>query len=297
MVRLAHLSDIHISAVPLGWRKRDWLNKRFTSWLNLRFGRQQRFARADEVASRLMDELPERGIDHIIFSGDATALGFESEFRRAAEILRVGSTASPGIAVPGNHDYITGGVAASGLFERFFEPWQAGVRIDEQQYPFAQRVGPVWLVGVNAATGNWIPWDAAGTVGPLQRERLRRLLARLDPGPRFLVIHYPIRLASGENEPRRHGLLDLSAVLDIAQAGGVCLWLHGHRHTPYVIDRPAWSPFPAICAGSGTQSGIWSYNEYTIDDATLKAVRRTFDPATNGFRDAEEFQIKLAAST
>ena len=56
MVRLAHLSDIHISAVPLGWRKRDWLNKRFTSWLNLRFGRQQRFARADEVAVRLIGE-------------------------------------------------------------------------------------------------------------------------------------------------------------------------------------------------------------------------------------------------
>src|ERR1043166_4760545 len=137
MVRLAHLSDIHISAVPLGWRKRDWLNKRFTSWLNLRFGRQQRFARADEVAGRLMEELPGRGIDHVIFSGDATALGFESEFRRAAEVLHVGRLPIPGLAVPGNHDYLTRDVAASGLFERYFEAWQGGVRIDDQRYPFA----------------------------------------------------------------------------------------------------------------------------------------------------------------
>jgi 3',5'-cyclic AMP phosphodiesterase CpdA len=297
MIRLAHLSDIHISAVPLGWRKRDWLNKRFTSWLNLRFGRQQRFARADEVATRLMHDLRQRDIDHIIFSGDATALGFESEFRQAAEIMQVGVTSIPALAVPGNHDYITREVAASGLFERFFEPWQSGIRIDVHRYPFAQRAGPVWLVGVNAATGNWIPWDAAGTVGPLQRERLRLLLRQLESGPRFLVIHYPVRLAGGENEPRRHGLRDLSDVLEIARAGGVRLWLHGHRHSPYFFDQPAWAPFPAICAGSGTQTGIWSYNEYTVGETILKAVRRSFDPAANRFRDAETFEVRLPAGT
>ena len=293
MIRLAHLSDIHISAVPLGWRKRDWLSKRLTSWLNLRFGRNKQFARAVEVASRLIDEVAVRGIDHVIFSGDATALGFEAELSRAAQILRVGDTSIPGIAVPGNHDYITRGAAASGLFERFFAPWQTGLRVDDQLYPFAQRVGPVWLIGVNAATGNWLPWDAAGAVGPAQLDRLRRLLDRLDPGPRVLVIHYPIRLASGANEPRHHGLRDLDQVLAIAQAGGVRLWLHGHRHSPYFFDQPAWALFPAICAGSGTHAGIWSYNEYTVDGPTLRAIRRAFDPATGRFGDVESFNVRL----
>ena len=114
MVRLAHISDVHISAPVLGWRRRDFFSKRLTSWFNLRcLGRAARFAHADEVLGQLMAELPGRGIDHIVFSGDATALGFEAEFRRAAELLRMGAEGIPGIAVPGNHDYLTCDTAAS----------------------------------------------------------------------------------------------------------------------------------------------------------------------------------------
>jgi 3',5'-cyclic AMP phosphodiesterase CpdA len=240
-----------------------------------------------------MDELPSRGIDHIVFSGDATALGFESEFRRAAEILRVETEPIPGIAVPGNHDYLTRSAAGSGLFERYFAPWQTGVRIGEHRYPFAQRAGPVWLVGVNAASGNWIPFDASGQVGPAQCDRLRFLLEQLEPGPRILVIHYPIRLSSGHSERPMHGLRDLPHVLAAARTGGVCLWLHGHRHEPYFFDQPNWAPFPAICAGSGTQQDIWSYNEYTVHSDRLNVVRRTFDLTTLRFQDAQQFEVRL----
>lgn len=296
MVRLAHFSDVHISAVPLGWRAGDWFSKRAASWFNLRWlGRHARFARADEVLGQLVAELPARGIDHIVFSGDATALGLEAEFRRAAEILCVGAGWITGIAVPGNHDYLTRNTAASGLFERYFAPWQDGVRIGTHTYPFAHRTGPIWLVGVNAATGNWMPMDASGAVGPAQRDRLRLLLARLDPGPRVLVIHYPIRLSSGANEHRYHGLRDVDEVVAIAKSGGVCLWLHGHRHQPYFFDQPPWAPFPTICAGSGTQGGIWSYNEYAVEASGLRATRRVFDPEAGRFRDVETFELRFPA--
>src|SRR5205085_2246262 len=87
MIRLAHFSDIHLSATPLGWRFGDWFSKRLTSWMNhCLLGRARKFALADEIVPRLMDDLSARGIDHIVFSGDATALGFEAEVRRAAEL-------------------------------------------------------------------------------------------------------------------------------------------------------------------------------------------------------------------
>ena len=35
MIRLAHVSDVHVSARPLGWKPRDWFNKRTTGWMNL----------------------------------------------------------------------------------------------------------------------------------------------------------------------------------------------------------------------------------------------------------------------
>ena len=78
--------------------------------------------------------------------------------------LRIGDGNIPGLAVPGNHDYCTLAAECSGHFERHFAPWQEGRRVDDHRYPFAQRAGSVWLIGVNAATGNRFPWDAGGGV-------------------------------------------------------------------------------------------------------------------------------------
>src|SRR5207248_9859364 len=126
-------------------------------------GRRHRFRRADEALTALAAELRERRPDRVVFSGDATALGFGAELIRAAELLGLADARMPpGLAVPGNHDYCTPAAEASGLFERLFTPWQQGERVDGTVYPFAQRVGHVWLVAVNSCTGNFWPWDAGG---------------------------------------------------------------------------------------------------------------------------------------
>ena len=197
--------------------------------------------------------------------------------------------------MPGNHDYLTRRSAASGAFERHFAPWQEGRRIGEHRYPFAQKVGPLWLIAVNAATGNRIPWDARGTVGAEQRARLQQLLAELS-GSKILVIHYPICLSTGMPEARFHALRDLDAVLAICLAGGVNLWLHGHRHTPYYFQQPAGVAFPVICAGTATQRGIWSYNEYAIEADILEARRRAYDPEGRCFREVETFTLSVPSS-
>jgi len=297
-VRLAHLSDVHITARPLGWRRPDWFTKRFPGWINYRWlGRAHRFRRADEVLAALLTDLRARPPDRVIFSGDATALGFEAEFVRAALLLGVGSPeALPGLAVPGNHDYYTPAVQRSGLFERYFAPWQTGERIDGTTYPFAQRVGPVWLVAVNSCTGNRAPWDAGGSVDAPQLERLGLLLERLEPGPRILVTHYPVALSSGQKERRTHGLRNLTDLVRVAARGGVCLWLHGHRHGPYCLPSPSFAPFPVICAGSATQYGLWSYNEYAIAGSRLEATRRVYAPGTRRFEDAGTFELSLNPS-
>jgi 3',5'-cyclic AMP phosphodiesterase CpdA len=294
MVYLAHLSDIHITAPTLGWRLRDYFSKRWPGWINFRWlGRGSRFRHADEVLTALSAELPQRRPDRVVFSGDATSMGFESEFRRAAEILGVSHPdMPPGLAVPGNHDYYTRPVAASGLFERYFGPWLQGERIDGATYPFAQRIGHVWLVGVNSCTGNVWPWDAGGSIGEPQLDRLRRLLSSLDAGPRVLVTHYPVGLADGRPERRTHGLRDLPRAVEVAQAGGVGLWLHGHRHHPYHLVSPQ-TPFPVVCAGSATQSGLWGYTEYRIDGEQCQVLRRVWDPDRRAFRDGEPVELRL----
>jgi 3',5'-cyclic AMP phosphodiesterase CpdA len=295
MIRLAHLSDIHVTAARLEWRLRDWFSKRYPGWINYRWlGRRYRFRQADEVLGVLGEELRRGQFDRLIFSGDATAMGFESEFRRAAELLHVGDPAMPrGLAVPGNHDYYTRHVAASGLFECYFKFWQEGQRVDGSLYPFAQRVGHVWLVGVNSCTGNVWPWDAAGSAGSQQRQRLARLLAGLSTGPRILVTHYPVCLATGEKEPRTHNLRDAEELVRVAAEGGVSLWLHGHRHGAYFVEQPSLAPFPVVCAGSATQSRRWSFGVYTIDGLDFRATRRIYSAQDGLFVDGPSFSLRL----
>jgi len=89
MIRLIHLSDIHITAPDLDWRPGDWFSKRSPGWFNYKYlGRKFRFRHADEVLPVLVQELRQHAPDRVIFSGDATALGFEAECARAASLLR-----------------------------------------------------------------------------------------------------------------------------------------------------------------------------------------------------------------
>jgi 3',5'-cyclic AMP phosphodiesterase CpdA len=294
VVRLAHLSDVHITTARLGWRFRDCFSKRVAGWINRTFIRSRSFHMAEDVLGILVAELRQaRRPDHVVFSGDATALGFPVEVERAATLLGVRDpTLPPGLAVPGNHDYYTPAVASSGWFEKCFAPWQQGERVDDAVYPFAQRVGPLWLVGVNSCTGNVWPGDAAGSVGAEQLERLGKLLARLN-GPRILVTHYPVCRADGTLERPSHGLRDLLDVLKVAEQGGVALWLHGHEHEAYYHFRPQGTAFPVICVGSSTQAGNWGYHEYVIDGLHLQSTRRVFDPEARVFREDGRFELRL----
>ena len=277
------------------WRREDFLNKRLPAWINLRLlGRGFRFRSADKVLNALVGDLRGGGFDRLIFSGDATAMGFEQEIEHAAGLLGLsGTDCPPGLAVPGNHDYCTITSMREGLFERYFAPWLVGERVGTFTYPFAQRVGPAWLIAVNSSTANRWPWDASGGVGADQLQRLEELLDRLEGGPRILVTHYPVVVASGRRERKVRALRDLDDLLRVAKRGGVELWLHGHRHKSYHHYTSKLAPFPVICAGSATQQKIWSYWVYTLDGRRLQVVRRAYDKLVEGFRDAEAFEWVL----
>jgi len=270
-----------------------------SAWINLHLlGRANHFRHTDRILLALRKELRQRGFHHLVFSGDATAMGFEEEMRRAVDLLGIGSEEQlPGLAVPGNHDYCTHAAMRSGHFERYFTPWQTGVRVTEDVYPFAQRVGPIWLVAVNSSTANRLYWDARGHVGSVQLERLEKLLATLEKGPRILVTHYPVWLAEGRAEHAFHGLRDLEDLVSVAQRGGVVLWLHGHRHEHYHHPHSERTPFPVICAGSATQHGRWSYSDYTLSGPHLRAVQRVFVESQGVFRDEHVFELELPGAT
>ena len=68
-VRLAHLSDVHVTVRRVGWRREDWLNKRLAAWFNLRvLGRGFRFRSANLVLEAMLEEFRTRRQDRIVFS-------------------------------------------------------------------------------------------------------------------------------------------------------------------------------------------------------------------------------------
>jgi 3',5'-cyclic AMP phosphodiesterase CpdA len=298
MLRLAHVSDVHLFCPEARWVPEDLLSRRLTGWLNMTLMRRGRkFRRAAEVLAILVDDVYERRADGLIFSGDATSLGFEEEFALTASLLRLDAPdAIPTLAVPGNHDYYTRASAQQGLFERYFVKGLHGERIDAATYPFARKFGPLWLIGVNSCTGNSWFWDATGRVGDDQLDRLRQLLAlpHIASEPRILVTHFPIGLANGKPEKPWHKLRDLRPVLEVAHEAGVSLWLHGHRHHPYYLPATPTNPIPSICSGSGTQRKCWTYNEYQFDGEVWRVERRRFEPRSRRFQTVQSYFIEMA---
>lgn len=296
MIRLAHFSDVHLTSEKLGWRVRDFFGKRASGWVNVAvLGRRHRFRFANDVVAALQSEFRERQFDHLVFSGDATTMAFEREMNEAAERLGVGDTTLPPcIAVPGNHDLYTYGAVRRRVFEFAFSAWQQGERVDASHtYPFAKKVGHVWLIALNSARANLLPWDATGKVGSAQLERLKALTAKLDAGPRVVVSHYPILTRGGKPEARWHRLKDWKRVRDAASACGVNLWLHGHKHAWYILRAGDHQPFHSINVGSSAQFKLWGYHEYAIDGWNLQGLRRTYNPDTGRFLDREAFELDL----
>ena len=296
MIRLIHFSDIHLTAKPLGWSPHDMYTKRLTGWVNVKLlGRGKSFKQAPKVIELFMKEVREQPVDGLIFSGDATGMGFESEFAVAAMAIGVGDDdLPPAIAVPGNHDVYTRRSARKGYFEKYFGAWQKGIRIDEEHaYPFAQKLGHVWLIGVNSSTPNRWNWDASGNIDPLQLNRIEKLCKSLDDGPRIMVTHYPLRTATGNVEPAVHRLRDHRQALETARRCNIGLWLHGHIHRDFVLQPTAEIPFPIVCAGSTTQSNRMSYYHYTIEGHEVSAIRRVYEPTKERFVDRETYRLKM----
>ena len=180
------------------------------------------------------------------------------------------------------------------LNEVFAPGWQ-GRRIGKETYPFAQRVG--WHLACRSEHGHR---QSLG-LGRRRRRRSRRnandLLSSLRSSNRARAFWSLITRSvfqSGKRERHTHGLRDMHELVDVAAKGGVSLWLHGHRHGFYYLPRPSFAPFPIICGGSSTQTGLWSHCEYTV---SRKSGRSPFAAFTisekNMFEDADRFALQL----
>ncbi len=233
---VAHLSDLHLlgEGEVAPWR---YFNKRLTGLVNLKWRRHA--VHKPDVARALARELRNRGVEHVVVTGDLSNLALEREFEAARAFFENDLGLDPGrvSVIPGNHDLYTRGSARAGRFARYFGPYLAGdvegvaVRHPAGPFPYVRLRGPLAIIGLATA----LPRPPMFASGALGRDQLRALERILSLGPvrerlPLLLQHHPPHNPASPFRTLTNGLWDareLRALLERMPRG---VLLHGHLH-------------------------------------------------------------------
>jgi len=253
--RLAHISDVHLGAVP-NLRLRDYASKRivgYTNWKRNRAG-----AMTSDALDRLVEDMRAHEPDHIAVTGDLTNIAMREEFENARRWLEALGPPDRVTAIPGNHDaYVP---RAHHRFRTLWAPWMVSddaAHIGKALFPFLRRKGQVALIGVSSAVAS-APFMATGRVGERQTERVAALLreAGAEGLFRVVLIHHPPKLIDPNSAWRK--LTDGKRFRRAVEQCGAELILHGHEHIRMMTAITGASgvvPVVGVPAGSGPPLG------------------------------------------
>lgn len=284
VVRLAHLSDLHVTlraeADPLSILH----PKRAMSAVNYYlFGRAQHFHGVEERIELLLADADATGADHVLCTGDVTSTSHEREFADAAALFgdRLAAPARYTV-LPGNHDRYT----TQAHEERRFERWFGAVSSPAGDYPLVKRVAPgVTVVALDVSRPTLL--SSSGLCGDTQRERLLAVLTdrSLERELVVLALHYGLLRRTGRPDHLSHRLTDyreLIALIDREDVH-VDLVVHGHIHRGYRVKTERRT---VVCAGSATDLAYrCGYNVYALDleQRTFTTERRVWNGSARAY--------------
>ncbi len=249
MIRLAHLSDIHLGPLP-PVRAGELMSKRITGYLNWQL-RRMRSLNADTLAG-LVEHLQAMRPDLIAVSGDLVNLATGREFRTTARWLQALGPSERVAVVPGNHDaYVRGGL---GMAAAEWGDYMRGETLDASPFPFVRRMGEIALVGCNSAVPT-LPFIASGEFDIDQAKRLTVWLKRLGEMGYFraVMIHHPP--AGEEARDARRGLANAELFRHAIAEAGAELVLHGHLHKTVIVTLPGPSGDVPVLGVASASSG------------------------------------------
>jgi 3',5'-cyclic AMP phosphodiesterase CpdA len=286
-VRVAHLSDIHLSTfAKVG--PRDFATKRVLGGINLMLNRRgYRGEAQQQKLSALRRDIEAQRADFVIITGDLTSLSLPEEFALARAFVSSLGGPERVALIPGNHDaYVKSAVAA-----RYFE--EAFAEYLPQGFPWVRSLGEhAVLVGLSSAVPTWL-FHAGGKLGETQRQQAEAILGDSAHAQkmRIVAMHHPPDPARQKHKGRMRALSDAKESLALFARAGVGLILHGHEHSGlwYEIDDPSGWRCQVYDAGSATSGHKARYNLYTLSDerpALLSVEARAYDAAQNSFVSA-----------
>ena len=234
LLRIAHVSDLHVlSPTGVEWR-RMLFNKRITGHANLILRRGRVYRR--EYLLAVLSAAAAHA-DQVVVTGDITNLSLESEYEAARELLDEVARSAEVTVVPGNHDIYLPSIHRERRFPHHFAgflqsdlPELARV-VPAGHYPCVKLRGPAAIIALSSAVPR-PPFVSAGYVGKDQLKALDEVLRHPEVSRRtpVVLIHHPpvdtrIRLAQ-----LRDGLVDAAALRDTLNGVRRGLVLFGHIH-------------------------------------------------------------------
>ena len=295
MFRLAHISDVHLGPLPQ-FRKRDFMSKRVTGYINWRRNRAKTLGSA--VLAAIVGDLHAAKPDHIAMTGDLVNLSLDAELPAAKLWMEALGEPEDVSYVPGNHDaYVIGALQKTTQNLAGF----IGDNPANLIFPSLRIRGDIALIGVNSARATPV-FVAAGHVSERQMQALRTVLevAGKQGLCRVIMIHHPPVSGAASRSKRLYGIRKFQRVI---RETGAELVLHGHTHLPTLnwISGPEKSRVPVVGVSAAAQDlggkrppAAW--NEFQIEKRnagfSIKMIRHQY--AGNGMPFAEYDRVTLS---
>lgn len=252
MLRLAHISDVHLGPLP-DVSYRELASKRVLGYVN--WHRSRRKILTEGTLGTIVEAIRAEKPDHLAVTGDLVNLALDAELELARLWLETLGRPEDVSVVPGNHD-----AYVPGAFDKACRLWGAWMCGDTHEgpvgrltFPYLRVRGQVALIGVSTARAT-APFMANGFFREEQAARLARMLdetARQKLFRLIMIHHPPVRAAV----PQHKRLLGIGNFHKTVRRHGAELVLHGHSHEPtlfWIGDRK--KPVPVVgvaAAGQG----------------------------------------------
>ncbi len=225
MLRLAHISDVHLGPLP-AVKRRELISKRITGYANWRLNRKGDMG--NQYLEKLIDHMHAAAPDHIAVTGDLVNLALPEELRLARAWLDALGSPDHVSAIPGNHDtYVPGALAE---ITRLWRPFMSGDNDDgaSNPFPYLRKRDHVALIGTNSGRAT-MPFMATGSFQSRQAEGTAKLLREMKDDGKFRVvmIHHPPFEGATVWSKR---LIGSARFRKVISEHGAELVLHGHTH-------------------------------------------------------------------
>jgi len=225
-IKIAHLSDPHFASIT--YNLNQFLSKRWLGNTNLICFRNKTY-QTDHL-THIPNLLSSLGVDAVCITGDFTTTSLDAEYERArAFVDQFKELNLKTFVLPGNHDVYTRESERSARFHHYFPSSLEKNRIEVQN--IAERW---WYIGLDCALATGLVFSNGKFFDQMQID-LEKAIASIPPNE-FIIIanHFP--LFSAVNW--RHGLVGAKKLTQILKRhANIKLYLHGHDHVPYIVDK------------------------------------------------------------